>query len=180
MIVSSVQDAVGRTRVDAFRSTLVDPTITALQTTSRLPRDVDGNLEAAFTHAVHEAGAHVGLLHRRGDAFMYTIGVHGLDRGLHMLVWVSMWDPAMQAMLRGQALAGSSEKSVEHATVARRLQSACTPGYVVAVPVMVGDSVEAVVELGRFRSGFAHGAEFQVLATMQDVASGRPMARAPI
>jgi hypothetical protein len=178
MIVSSAQEASGRTRVDAFRSTLVDPTVTALQTKTSLPRDVDGNLEVAFCHAAEEAGAHVGLLHRRGDAFMYTIGVHGLDRGLHMLVWVSMWDPAMQAMLRGQTLVGSSEKSVEHATVARRLQSACAPGHVVAVPVMVGDSVEAVVELGRFRSGFSRGIEFQVLATMQDVASGRRRASA--
>ena len=56
-----------------------------------LPLDLDARLEVGFGEAILATRAHVGLLHRRGDAFFYTTGVRGLDCGMHMMVWVSMW-----------------------------------------------------------------------------------------
>ena len=101
-----------------------------------------------------------------GDAFFYTTGVRGLDCGMHMMVWVSMWDAAIRHMLDRRSLFGSNHESEEHAVVARRLRGASDPGWIVAVPVVVGESVEAVVELGRFGKGFAESALRQTTEAM--------------
>lgn len=174
MIASVAQELRPRSRLDAFRSTLVDPmlsdpTVAALARSSTIPRSIDAKLQAGFDEMVAETGAQVGLLHRRGDAFFFTIAVHGLDRGMHMLVWVSMWDPAIQTMLRGQALQGPSEKTLEHGTVARRLAGTILPRYVLAVPIVVGACVEAVLELGRVGTAFGPGADLIALEAMQHV-----------
>jgi len=158
-------------RGEAFRSTLVDPTNLAPQRATTLPEDFDARLEEGFGQAIIATRAHVGLVHRRGDAFFYTVGVRGLDRGMHMMVWVSMWDAAIQVMLRGQTLVGWVQLGAEHATVARRLRGTSDPTSIVALPVTVGESVEAVVELGRFGRGFASEAGVQALAAMQRVAA---------
>jgi hypothetical protein len=154
-------------RGDAFRSTLADPTMLPRPRDTRLPENLDALLQEGFSEAIAETGAQVGLLHRRGDAFLYTTGVHGLDRGMHMMVWVSMWDAAVQVMLRGHTLVGPSQESAENATVARRLGGTIDPASIIAVPVMVGATVEAVVELGRFGRWFPPGADLFTLEAMQ-------------
>lgn len=159
-----------RAKADAFRSTLVDPTFAALQKPAP-SKALDGLLEAGFADCIIETGAHVGLIHRRGDAFFFTIDVHGLDRGMHMLVWVSMWDAAIQAMLRGHSLTGASQANAENATVARRLTGTSEPTSILAVPVTIGTTVEAVVELGRFGRTFASGSDLLVLEAMQHMVS---------
>lgn len=141
-------------RDEAFRSTLEDRAGLALRRPEVLPGDLDARLEAGFGEAILATGAHVGLLHRRGEAFFYTVCVRGLDRGMHMMVWVSMWDAAIRHMLDRRSLFGAKHESDEHAVVARRLRGASDPGWVVAFPVLVCGSVEAVVELGRFGKPF--------------------------
>jgi len=131
-----------------------------------VPESLDEALELGFLDAVLEVGADVGLLHRRDDAFFYTTAVHGLDRNRHLQVWVSLWDPAIQHGLRGRTLIGSRADSAEAGTVARRLQEERLPVSVIAVPVIVGQSVEAIVELGSMSRSFAPGDELRTLEAM--------------
>jgi len=86
---------------------------------------------------------------------------------------VSMWDAAVQVMLRGRTLVGPSQQCAENSTVARRLGGTSDPVSIIAVPVMVGATVEAVVELGRFGRGFPPGADLFALEAMQGALAPR-------
>jgi len=83
-----------------------------------------------------------------------------------MLVWVSMWDPAVQRMLRGHVVVGEKSESLEHGNVSRRLDGKKEPCYVLAMPIQVGSAIEAIVELGRFGAPFAQKAEYHVSEIM--------------
>jgi len=126
-------------------------------------------LGSAFFEAVRETEADVGLLHRRTDAFLYTLAVHGLDPGMHLQMGVSLWDPAMLRLLRGKTLLGSVEDSLEAATVARRLQHSILPQFVLALPIIIQECVEAVVELGRFACPFLRDSRRQAMESMHTV-----------
>jgi hypothetical protein len=131
-----------------------------------VPGSLEEALEFGFEEAVFEVGAEVGLLHRRDEAFFYTTAVFGLDRSRHLQVWVSLWDPAIQHGLGGRTLLGKRDDSAEAGTVARRLQADHLPISVIAVPVIVGQSVEAIVELGSLSRAFLPGDDRRVLDAM--------------
>lgn len=124
-------------------------------------------LQCGFEDAVRVARADAGLLHLCGDAFLYTVAVHGLDAGLHMHVAVSFWDDAMQQVLRGRAVVGRMTDGAPQGAVARRLRAAEVPEGVLAVPLMGAGQVEAVVELGRLRGAFGPHDEERVAHVMR-------------
>lgn len=126
-------------------------------------------LGTAFLEAVRETDADVGLLHRRTDAFLYTLAVHGLDPGMHLRMGVSLWDPAMLRMLQGKTLLGCMDDSVEAATVARRLRHTVLPRFVLALPIVIRECVEAVVELGRYGCPFLRDSRRHAMESMHTV-----------
>jgi hypothetical protein len=129
----------------------------------------DELLDAAFRLAVAKADADVGLLHRRTDAYLYTTAVHRLDAGMHLLIGLSLWDPAVMKVMQGRSVTGSSQDDVETATVARRLENGVAPRFVLAIPVMIGDCVEALIELGRMDAPFEDGMERGTLASVHAI-----------
>jgi|GEM_PF-4167629 len=124
-------------------------------------------LQCGFEDAVRITRADVGLLHLCGDAFLYTVAVHGLDTSLHMHVAVSFWDDAMQQVLRGGAVVGRMTDGAPQGAVARRLRAAELPEGVLAVPVMEAGQVEAVVELGRLHGALGPHDEERVARVMR-------------
>lgn len=127
---------------------------------------LDELLDAAFRLAVAKTDADVGLLHRRTDAYLYTVAVHELDARLHLLIGLSLWDPAVMKVMQGKTVVGAAQAGVETATVSRRLENGVAPGYVLAVPVMVGDCVEAVIELGRRHAPFEPDMDRSTMASI--------------
>jgi hypothetical protein len=119
--------------------------------------EIDELLNAAFRFAVASAEAEVGLLHRRTDAYLYTIAVHELDPSYHLQIGLSFWDPAVRWVLCNKAIEGSAEEGEEEFVISRRLSATTPVCFVLAVPVRVGDTIEAVIELGRSGSPFPEG-----------------------
>jgi hypothetical protein len=127
------------------------------------------SLGEAFLQAVRETDADVGLLHRRTDAFLYTLAVHGLDPGMHLRMGVSLWDPAMLRLLQGKTLLGCMDDSVEAATVSRRLRHTVLPRFVLALPIILRECVEAVVELGRYGCPFLRDSRRHAMESMHTI-----------
>lgn len=119
--------------------------------------ETDEFLNAAFRFAVASAEAEVGLLHRRTDAYLYTIAVHELDPSYHLQIGLSFWDPAVRCVLCNKTVEGSAENGEEELVISRRLSTTPPVGFVLAVPVRVGDTIEGVIELGRSGSPFPEG-----------------------
>lgn len=117
----------------------------------------DELVAAAFHLAIAKSDADVGLLHRRTDAFLFTTDVHALDPGMHMYVGLSFWDPAVQELMRCRTVQGRQGDGEETASIARRLQRGIAPRFVMAVPVIIDDCVEAIIELGRMDAPFHEG-----------------------
>lgn len=148
---------------------------TVEQASHELPLELDDDastdemLDAAFRLAIAKADAEVGLLHRRTDAYLYTTGVHQLDAGMHLLIGLSLWDPAVMRVMQGRSVVGSAQDNLETATVARRLDNGVAPRFVLAIPVMMGDCVEAIIELGRMDAPFEEGMERRTLASVHAI-----------
>ncbi len=118
----------------------------------------DELVAAAFHLAIAKSDADVGLLHRRTDAFLFTTDVHALDPGMHLYVGLSFWDPAVQELMRCRTVQGCQDDGEETASIARRLQHGAVPRFVMAIPVIIDDCVEAIIELGRMDAPFHEGA----------------------
>jgi hypothetical protein len=124
-------------------------------------------LLAAFRLAVSSTDAEVGLLHRRTDAFLYTTAVHQLDPNYHLCVGLSFWDPAVNMVLRNQPVMGCIDDGPEMMAVARRLEGAKPPRFVLVIPVVIGDCIEAIIELGRSDAPFSLGSTQRAKRTVE-------------
>ncbi len=131
------------------------------------PDCTDEIVLAAFRLAIASTDAEVGLLHRRTDAYLYTVDVHHLDPNYHLQVGLSLWDPAVRWVLRNLTVEGAVQDGKEEIAVARRLDGSGDVPFVLAVPVMIGDCIEAVIELGRRGSPFQAGAAQRVVRSIQ-------------
>jgi len=114
-------------------------------------------LQCGFLDAVRLTRAEVGLLHLCGEAFLFTVAVHGLEPQWHMHVGVSFWDEAMQHVLRGGSVTGCKSDGSAAGAIARRLRATSIPEGVIGVPVLFAGQVEAVMELGRHTEAFRPG-----------------------
>jgi hypothetical protein len=126
---------------------------------------------AAFRLAIATTDADVGLLHRRTDAYLYTVEVHQLDPNYHLHVGLSLWDPAVRWVLRNLTVEGDVQGGEEEMAVGRRLDGSGEVLFVLAIPVMIGDCIEAVIELGRRDSPFSVGCARHVVRTIQALAA---------
>lgn len=138
----------------AAAESLPDPGFLVPASRAARPSGWRSALQRGFHEAARLTRADVGLLHLCGDAYLFTVAVHGLDPTLHMLVAVSFWDDAMQHVLRGGTISGSNGDSMQAGNVARRVQSARVPRYVLSAPLLMDGQVEAVIELGRHDAAF--------------------------
>jgi hypothetical protein len=131
------------------------------------PNLTDEVVLAAFRLAIATTDADVGLLHRRTDAYLYTVDVHQLDPNYHLHVGLSLWDPAVRWVLRNLTVEGGVQGGEEEMAVGRRLDGSGEVLFVLAIPVMIGDCIEAVIELGRKDSPFSIGSARHVVRSIQ-------------
>jgi hypothetical protein len=122
---------------------------------------------AAFRLAIASTDADVGLLHRRTDAYLYTVDVHRLDPNYHLHVGLSLWDPAVRWVLRNLTVEGELQDGEEEMAVGRRLDGSGEVLFVLSIPVMIGDCIEAVIELGRRGSPFRSGSARHVVRSIR-------------
>ena len=155
------------TLVAGTEDTLPDPGFLLPAPNSRRPAGWRLALHRGFKEAIRLTRAEVGLLHVCGEAFLFTVAVHGLDAGLHMHVGVSFWDDAMQHVLRGGAVLGTKGQGAEAGAVARRLRASAIPDAVLAVPVLFAGQIEAVLELGRHAKSFREGDDTVAMRAMR-------------
>jgi hypothetical protein len=155
------------TLVAGTADTLPDPGFLLPAQSSRRPTGWRLALQRGFKEAIRLTRAEVGLLHVCGEAFLFTVAVHGLDPDLHMHIGVSFWDDAMQHVLKGGAVLGAKGDSAEAGSVARRLRASAIPEGVLAVPVMFAGQIEAVLELGRHTNSFRRGDDSVAIRAMR-------------